>query len=202
MFFGGKLWMCVLSDSEQQCDTRNLSFGGQRRESNNRRPTWRIEEFTSFLFAEDMILFTGKPNNSTKRKAEPINAVFRKVSGFSWQKYDMSLLRKELQVEGGKEGRPPFRVNIVKMFLKQSKLQIQCSALWKSKVVNGSLHRTRENISKIHVGAKIPRAKAVGNSRSKSEGGGLPVRTSGEPAESRDPACSNSAGTPQAKGWN
>lgn len=38
---------------------------------------WRTSHF--FFFAEDRSLFTGKPKNSTKRQAEPINATFRKV---------------------------------------------------------------------------------------------------------------------------
>ena len=60
-------------DSEQQYGTRNLSYGGPRRDSNNRKLTCRMEEFTVFQFAEDATLFTRKTKNSTKRQAKLIN---------------------------------------------------------------------------------------------------------------------------------
>lgn len=76
-----KLSMYFFPDSEQQDGTRNLSYGSPRRDSNNRKHLCRTEEFTVFQFAEDVILFTGKPKLSTKREAKLINAV-SKVPGY------------------------------------------------------------------------------------------------------------------------
>jgi hypothetical protein len=66
--------MYFFPDSDQQYGTRNLSYGGPRRDSNNRKHTCRMEEFIVFQFVEDEILFTRKPRNSTKRLAKLINA--------------------------------------------------------------------------------------------------------------------------------
>lgn len=52
--------MYFFPDLEQQYGTRNLGYSGPRRDSNNRKHTCRMEEFTVFQFAEDVIPFPKK----------------------------------------------------------------------------------------------------------------------------------------------